>query len=135
MSMKFSSKPLRNIVFASPSSGVNFLGEKAGWTWGVLASLLSLGISVGAQEVPQIYQGADMKVGEKLISENQCDACHVRNVGGNGHGIYRPNGRVNSPALLRGQVEACNTTLNLALFPDEVNSIAAVLNRDHYKFK
>jgi len=30
-------------------------------------------------------------------------------------------------------VEQCNTELNLGLFPDEVNSVAAVLNRDHYK--
>ena len=37
--------------------------------------------------------------------------------------------------LLRGMVEQCNTELNLALFPDEVTSIAAVLNRDHYRFK
>jgi hypothetical protein len=25
--------------------------------------------------------------------------------------------------------------LNLGLFPEEVTSVAAVLNRDHYKFK
>jgi hypothetical protein len=88
-----------------------------------------------AQDVPALYAGADLKQGEKLIAENQCDACHIRNVGGNGKGIYRPGGRVNSLGLLRGQVEACNTILNLAFFPDEVTSIAAVLNRDHYRFK
>jgi hypothetical protein len=36
---------------------------------------------------------------------------------------------------LRGMVEQCNLELNLALFPDEVTSISAVLNRDHYRFK
>lgn len=88
-----------------------------------------------AQKVPALYQDADLKLGAKLIENNQCDACHIRNVGGNGHSIYRPAGRVNSLSLLRGQVEACNTTLNLALFPDEVTSIAAVLNQDHYHFE
>jgi hypothetical protein len=28
--------------------------------------------------------------------------------------------------------DQCNTSLNVGLFLDEVNSIAAVLNRDHY---
>jgi hypothetical protein len=32
-------------------------------------------------------------------------------------------------------VEACNMQLNLGLFPEEVNSVAAVLNRDHYRLK
>jgi len=36
---------------------------------------------------------------------------------------------------LRGMVEQCNTELNLGLFPEEVHSVAAVLARDHYKFK
>jgi len=88
-----------------------------------------------AQDVPALYQGADLKLGEQLIADNQCDACHSRNVGGDGKAIYRPTGRVNSLGLLRGQVEACNTNLNLGFFPDEVTSVAAVLNRDHYRFK
>ena len=49
--------------------------------------------------------------------------------------IYRPQGRINSPAALRGMVEQCNLELNLTLFPDEVTAISAVLNRDHYRFK
>jgi hypothetical protein len=32
-------------------------------------------------------------------------------------------------------VEQCNATLNLQMFPEEVTAVAAVLNRDHYKFK
>lgn len=88
-----------------------------------------------AQAVPALYQGADLKLGEQLIADNQCDACHIRNVGGDGNAIYRPTGRVNSLGLLRGQVEACNTTLSLGFFPEEVTSVAAVLNRDHYRFK
>ncbi len=100
--------------------------------WALSAWVASVAL---AQDVPALYEGADLKLGEKLIAENQCDACHIRNVGGDGNGIYRPGGRINSLGLLRGQVEACNTVLNLAFFPEEVTSIAAVLNRDHYRFK
>lgn len=92
-------------------------------------------LAATAQTLPDLYLGADLKLGEKLITESQCNACHIRNVGGNGFAIYRPAGRVNSLGALRGQVEACNTMLNLALFPEEVTSISAVLNRDHYHFK
>jgi hypothetical protein len=88
-----------------------------------------------AQEVPVLYQGADLKLGEKLIADNKCTACHQRNVGGDGSAIYRPQGKVNSLGSLRGMVEACNQQLNLGFFPDEVTSVSAVLNRDHYRFK
>ncbi|MDO8250366.1 MAG: hypothetical protein Q7T78_11725 [Rhodoferax sp.] len=88
-----------------------------------------------AQELPALYKGADLKLGERLIAENKCSACHQQKVGGDGSAIYKPAGRVNSPGVLRGMVESCNTELNLGLFPEEVTSIAAVLNRDHYRFK
>ena len=88
-----------------------------------------------AQEVPALYLGADLKLGETLIADNKCSACHQRNVGGDGRAIYRPEGRINSLGALRGMVESCNQQLNMGLFPDEVTSISAVLNRDHYRFK
>lgn len=88
-----------------------------------------------AQPVPALYAGADLKLGAKLIAEGKCVACHVSKVGGDGNSIYRPAGRINNLGALRGMVEQCNSELNLGFFPEEVNSIAAVLNRDHYKFK
>ena len=36
---------------------------------------------------------------------------------------------------LRGMVEQCNTELGLGMFPEEVSAVAAVLNRDHYRFR
>jgi len=71
----------------------------------------------------------------ELIAEHDCEACHRRNVGGDGRSIYRPTGRIRTPGFLRGMVEYCNTQLNLQLFPEDVTSIAATLNRDHYRFK
>lgn len=101
-----------------------------------ILSLISMFlITSHAQALPALFKGADLKLGEKLISENKCATCHSQKVGGDGSAIYKPTGRVNAPAVLRGMVETCNTELNLSLFPDEVNSIAAVLNRDHYRFK
>jgi hypothetical protein len=86
------------------------------------------------QAEPVIFQGADVKQGAELIRTNRCAECHVNKVGGDGSDIYRPLGRINTPGFLRGMVEQCNSQLNLGLFPEEVTAVAAVLNRDHYKF-
>lgn len=96
---------------------------------------LSLGASTAMAQGPAIFQGADLKLGEKLIADNRCTACHQQKAGGDGSSMYKPAGRVNTPGALRGMVEQCNTELNLSLFPEEVTAIAAVLNRDHYRFK
>ena len=65
--------------------------------------LLLIGASAGAQ-VPALYEGADLKLGERLIAEHKCAACHRQKVGGDGSAIYRPAGRVNTPGVLRGMV-------------------------------
>lgn len=92
-------------------------------------------VLVLGQGAAVLYKDADLPLGEKLLREHRCAACHSRQVGGDGSAIFRPAGRINSPGLLRGMVEQCNTELNLSLFPEEVTSISAVLNRDHYRFK
>jgi len=83
---------------------------------------------------PAAFNGADLKLGEQLIAEHKCVACHRQKVGGDGSAIYKPAGRINTAGYLRGMVEQCNTELNLGLFPEEVTAVAAVLNRDHYRF-
>ena len=99
-----------------------------------VASLALSGLPVAAQE-PAVFRGADLKLGERLITENKCVACHQQKVGGDGSSIYKPAGRINTPGFLRGMVEQCNTELNLGLFPEEVTAVAAVLNRDHFRFR
>jgi hypothetical protein len=99
------------------------------------ALLLLLGLGCGAwAQTPDIFRDADLVLGEKLIVEHKCSACHARKVGGDGSAIYRPTGRINSPGLLRGMVDYCSTELNLQLFPEDVSAVAAVLQRDHYRF-
>lgn len=91
--------------------------------------------AAGAQSAAEIFRDADLALGARLYQEHACADCHMRKFGGDGNSIFRPAGRINTPGFLRGMVEQCNTELNLGLFPEEVSSIAAVLNRDHYRFK
>ena len=84
--------------------------------------------------VPALFEGADLPLGEKLIAEHRCSACHQKRFGGDGSSIYRPAGRINTPAALRGMVDYCSTELNLGLFPEEVTAVTGVLQRDHYRF-
>lgn len=81
------------------------------------------------------FKDADLKLGERLIRDSKCNECHVRRVGGDGSAIYRPKGRIATPAALRAQVEYCSTELNLQFFPEDVEAVSAVLNRDHYHFR
>ena len=87
-----------------------------------------------AGATPEIFRDADLALGEQLIKEHACAACHVRRVGGDGSAIHRPQGRINSPGTLRGMVDLCSVELKLSLFPEEITAVAAVLNRDHYRF-
>ena len=100
------------------------------WIW---ISLVCTSM-VNAQQHP-LFKDADLKAGEKLIAENQCNECHIRRVGGNGSAIYNPKGRINTAGALRGMVEYCNTELNLGFFPEDTHAVAAVLNKQHSKFR
>lgn len=101
---------------------------------GAIAAALMLAAAAAGAETPALFRGADLPLGEKLIAEHQCSACHARRVGGDGSAIYKPEGRINTPGALRGMVDYCSTELNLGLFPEEVTAVAAVLQRDHYRF-
>ncbi|MDP2406597.1 hypothetical protein [Hydrogenophaga sp.] len=118
-------------------SSLPLMSRQLRWT----ASALLLGGSLVFFNQPaqaqgaDIFKGADLALGEKMITEHKCVACHVSKVGGDGSAMYKPMGKINTAGLLRGMVEMCNTTMNLGMFPEEVSAVAAVLNRDHYKFK
>ena len=89
----------------------------------ILAGLIGM---TTATAQPALFKDADLKLGMQLIAEKNCDSCHQRRVGGDGSAIYKPEGRINTPGFLRGMVEQCNTELNLGLFPQEVDAVAAV---------
>jgi hypothetical protein len=101
----------------------------------IFAAALTLSLSTAVLAEPAIFKGADIKLGKQLIEQNNCAACHAEKVGGDGSAIYRPLGQINNAGLLRGMVEQCNSSLNFQMFPEEVTAVAAVLNREYYKFK
>ena len=103
----------------------------------VVRSVLMLGIACvcSVQAQPDLFKDADLQLGQELIATHKCEACHARRVGGDGSDIYDRGGRINNASLLRGMVEYCNTELNLGMFPEDVTSVAAVINRRHYQFK
>lgn len=131
-------------VSVSPASVLP--ARRAGAAPRVLAARLratTLTIALAAASAAAVAQGAprlhawpdaDLALGERLIREHRCAECHARKTGGDAASIYRPLGRINTPAALRGMVDLCSTELNLGLFPEEVSSVAAVLQRDHYRF-
>lgn len=103
---------------------------------GLLACSAALAVAQpAAPTAAQMFKDADLPLGERLIRENRCVQCHQGKVGGDGSSIYRPGLRITTPGLLRGMVEQCNTELGLGMFPEEVSAVAAVLNRDHYRFR
>jgi len=127
------------VASTAPTSGIPSSSLRLRLHWQVQLLLIAAATLLSplavAQTAALLYQEADLPLGEKLLREHRCDECHIRKVGGDGTAIYRPKGRINTPGALRGMVETCNLELNLTLFPDEVTSISAVLNRDHYRFK
>jgi hypothetical protein len=101
----------------------------------LLVLALCMGAGLANAQQHSLFKDANLQAGEKLIAENQCNECHIRRVGGDGSSIYNPKGRINTAGALRGMVEYCNTELNLGFFPEDTNAVAAVLNKQHYKFR
>lgn len=77
----------------------------------------------------------DPREGAKLVAEHKCEICHNNKTLGDAKAIYlRKDRRVTSWEKLKAQVAACNTELNLKLFPEDEEHIAAYLNDTYYKF-
>lgn len=73
--------------------------------------------------------------GKKLVDANKCELCHHNKTMGDAKAIYlRKDRKVTSWEKLKAQVAACNTQLNLSLFPEDEEHIAAYLNQTYYKF-
>lgn len=74
--------------------------------------------------------------GAKLVQEKRCEGCHDTKTPGDAKAIYlRKDRKVTSWEKLKAQVAACNSELNLQLFPDDEEHIAEYLNQTYYKFK
>ncbi|MFZ5536102.1 cytochrome c [Thiofaba sp. EF100] len=73
-------------------------------------------------------QAADLALGKKLYSEN-CVKCH------GAEKYSRPDRKVHSMSTLKTYVQGCATNLSLSWFEDEVDAVAAYMNKEFYKFK
>lgn len=94
-------------------------------TFATIAALLA---------APALAAG-DPAQGRKLVEEKKCETCHHNKTLGDAKAIYlRKDRRVTSLEKLKAQVAACNSELNLQLFPDEEEHIVAHLDKTYYKF-
>jgi len=94
----------------------------------VLALLLPLPLPALAQ--------ADAAAGRKLVEEKKCEVCHHNKTYGDAKAIYlRKDRKVTSWEKLKSQVAACNSELNLQLFPDDEEHVSEYLNQAYYKFR
>ena len=77
----------------------------------------------------------DPAEGKKLVGESKCELCHENKTLGVPGAIYtRKDRKVTDYAKLKSQVSLCTTQLNLALFPEDEESIVQYLNHAWYKF-
>lgn len=88
-----------------------------------------------AVTTPLAAPAADPAAGKKLVDEKKCETCHHNKTLGDAKAIYlRKDRKVTSLEKLKAQVAACNSELNLQLFPDEEEHIVAHLDKTYYKF-
>jgi len=81
-----------------------------------------------------VLAASDAAEGRKLVQKHKCETCHQSKVYGPEGTIYlRQDRKVTSWAKLKAQVAGCNSMLNLGLFPEDEEHIAAYLNQTYYK--
>jgi len=77
----------------------------------------------------------DPRLGQKVL-EAKCSACHIRQFGGDGSGVFtRANRKPTSAQSLLAWVQRCNANVRTGLNGEEEESVAAYLNQQYYKFK
>ncbi len=75
---------------------------------------------------------ADLEAGEQLHNEN-CVDCHGNKMGGIPSQMYtRDNRRIHDLSGLRQMVQFCETSLELQWFDEDVDNVAAYLNKHFY---
>lgn len=82
------------------------------------------------------FPNADPGLGKKHFDEAKCNGCHVSLMAGDGHRMFtRPERRIKDPKALLKMVRFCVERTGAAVFPEDIEHIAAYLNREFYKFK
>lgn len=84
------------------------------------------------------FAKADPKAGKSAYEEAKCQSCHnaLKELGGDGNRIFtRPNRRVKDSQGLLRMVSVCVDRTGAAVFPEDMEHIAAYLNQQFYKFQ
>lgn len=97
--------------------------------------LLAALLATPALAQTDAFPFGDPKLGRKVLEE-KCSACHVRQFGGDGSGVYtRPGRKASGAQSLLAWVQRCNANVRTGLNGEEEESVAAYLNQQYYKFK
>ncbi len=100
------------------------------------AAILIAGLSVAGAAGADPFPKADPKSGQKHFNEAKCNACHASKFGGDGNRIFtRPERRVGDAQQLLKMVRFCVDQTGAGIFPEDIEHVAAYLNREFYKFK
>lgn len=95
-----------------------------------LVALLAAFVGTSALAGPSAAEG------RRLVEENKCETCHHNKTLGQAKAIYlRKDRRVTSLEKLKVRVAACNTELDIGLFPEDEEHIVAFLNDTYYGFR
>ncbi|MEO8486071.1 MAG: cytochrome c [Betaproteobacteria bacterium] len=97
-------------------------------------AIASSATGLASAQAAHPYAGGDAAAG-RALAQKDCNGCHLRKFDGDAARIYtRPDRKVTTPAQLLAQVRYCSTELSLQYFPDDEASVAAYLDREHYRF-
>jgi hypothetical protein len=95
-----------------------------------LIAVLAAFVGLPAAAAPSAAEG------KKLVEQHKCETCHHNKTLGDAKAIYlRKDRRVTTMEKLKAQVAACNTELNIGLFPEDEEHVVAFLNDTYYKFR
>ncbi len=97
-----------------------------------IALILTPAILVAAAALP--VAAIDLEAGEELYSEN-CIHCHSSRMGGEHSLMYtRKDRRIKNKSGLQQMVQFCANQINLQWFDEDVDDVAAYLNKNYYHF-
>jgi len=81
------------------------------------------------------FAAGEVPEGRKVVEASKCERCHQDKVYGAEGTIYlRKDRKVTSPQKLAAQISACNSQLNLGLFPEDEEHVVAFLEATYYRF-
>ena len=100
----------------------------------LLTVLVPIILATTAQAAP--FEKGNAETGKALFEKNKCSSCHISTYGGDGSKMFtRADRKIKSASSLLTQITRCSSNLNLSLFDEDEENIAAFLNKNYYKFK